>query len=57
MSRRTVGNLGTARAKRGELDLAEAAFKRAQALDPEDPRVKANLEELAELRRKKSGAP
>jgi Flp pilus assembly protein TadD len=50
-------NLGTARAKRGELDLAEAAFKRAQALDPEDPRVKANLEELAELRKKKSGPP
>jgi tetratricopeptide (TPR) repeat protein len=50
-------NLGTARAKRGELDQAEAAFKRAQALDPEDPRVKANLEELLELRKKKSGAP
>jgi Flp pilus assembly protein TadD len=50
-------NLGTAKAKRGELDQAENAFKRAQALDPEDPRVKANLEELAELRKKKSGSP
>ena len=50
-------NLGTTRAKRGELDQAEAAFKRALALDPEDPRAKANLEELGELRRKKSTAP
>jgi len=46
-------NLGTALAQKGQLDEAEAAFKKAQALDPSDPRVKANLEELAELRKKK----
>ncbi|GMV18857.1 MAG: tetratricopeptide repeat protein [Polyangiaceae bacterium] len=46
-------NLGTALAQKGKLDEAESAFKKAQALDPSDPRVKANLEELAELRKKK----
>jgi Flp pilus assembly protein TadD len=50
-------NLGTALGKRREWDKAEAAFRRALALDPEDPRAKANLEELAELRRAKSSAP
>ncbi len=47
-------NLGTAEAKRGNLDKAEEAFKKAQALDPSDPRAKANLEELSELKRKKA---
>ncbi|MCC6897836.1 MAG: tetratricopeptide repeat protein [Polyangiaceae bacterium] len=47
-------NLGTALAQKGQLDEAEAAFKKAQALDPSDPRVKANLDELAELRKSKS---
>lgn len=46
-------NLGTALAQKGQLDEAETAFKKAQAIDPSDPRVKANLEELAELRKKK----
>jgi peroxiredoxin len=33
-------------AKRGDYGSARKAFQRALALDPEDPRAKANLEEL-----------
>jgi Flp pilus assembly protein TadD len=50
-------NLGTALAQKGKLDEAEAAFKKAQALDASDPRVKANLDELAELRKKTKPKP
>lgn len=46
-------NLGTALAKQGELAEAEKAFKAALKLDPTDPRAKANLAELEELRQKK----
>jgi len=34
------------------LDDAERAFRRALALDATDPRAKANLDELVELRKK-----
>lgn len=45
-------NLGTALAKQGKLDEAEDAFKEALRLDPTDPRAKANLAELEDLRKK-----
>jgi Flp pilus assembly protein TadD len=48
-------NLGTALAKKGDLPAAERAYQRALALDPSDPRAKANLAELAEMKREKSG--
>ena len=46
-------NLGTALARKGKLSEAEQAFKKALLLDPSDPRAKANLEELALLRKQK----
>jgi len=49
-------NLGTALAKKGDLAAAERAYQRALTLDPSDPRAKANLAELDELKRAKSGA-
>jgi Flp pilus assembly protein TadD len=44
-------NLGTALAKKGDFSAAERAYQRALSLDPSDPRAKANLAELAELKR------
>src|SRR6202000_1796714 len=46
-------NLGTALAKKGDLAAAERAYQRAVAIDPSDPRAKANLAELADLKRAK----
>jgi Flp pilus assembly protein TadD len=46
-------NLGTALVKKGELDEAELAFRSAESIDPTDPRPKANLADLAELRKKR----
>jgi Flp pilus assembly protein TadD len=46
-------NLGTALAQKGEYDEAEKAFNKALAIDATDPRAKANLDELAEVRKKK----
>jgi hypothetical protein len=37
---------------RGKLDDAEHAFKKAAELDPTDPRPKASLQDLAEIRKK-----
>lgn len=48
-------NLGTALAQKQRYAEAEQAFRRAEQLDPTDPRVKANLQELEDLRR--GGAP
>jgi Flp pilus assembly protein TadD len=47
-------NLGTALAKKGDLLAAERAYQRALALDPTDPRAKANLAELAEMKHAKA---
>jgi Flp pilus assembly protein TadD len=44
-------NLGNAYADDGKLDDAERSFKKAAELDPTDPRPKANLKDLAELRK------
>lgn len=44
-------NLGLVLAAEGKLDAAEKALQTAGRLDPSDPRVKANLEELRELRK------
>jgi Flp pilus assembly protein TadD len=43
-------------AKKGDLAAAERAYQRALTLDPSDPRAKANLAELAEMKRAKAGA-
>ena len=43
-------NLGTALAKKKRYSEAEAAFRKALALDPTDPRAKANLAELRQLK-------
>jgi Flp pilus assembly protein TadD len=45
-------NLGSALVDQGKLDDAARAFRKAVELDPTDPRPKANLEDLAEIRRK-----
>ena len=45
-------NLGTASVKKGDLAEAERAFKKAQSLDPTDPRPKANLADLEALKKK-----
>ena len=45
-------NLGTAQARKGQYDDAERSFRRALAIDATDPRAKANLDELIELRKK-----
>lgn len=45
-------NLGLARAAQGRLDDAEKAFRQALRLDPSDPRAQANLQDLADLRRR-----
>ena len=50
-------NLGTALARKKEYDEAEKAFNSALALDPQDPRAKANLSELAELRKATGKGP
>ena len=42
-------NLGTAHAKQRQFGAARAAFDKAAALDPTDPRVEANLAELEQL--------
>jgi Flp pilus assembly protein TadD len=42
-------NLGLVRVRLGDNAGAKQAFQRAQALDPSDPRPKANLQELQEL--------
>ncbi|HVU01984.1 MAG TPA: tetratricopeptide repeat protein [Polyangiaceae bacterium] len=44
-------NLGSAFVALGRLDDAERAFKKAGALDPTDPRPKASLGDLAEIRK------
>lgn len=44
-------NLGNALADDGKFDEAERAYKKAVELDPTDPRPKASLKELAELRK------
>jgi Flp pilus assembly protein TadD len=49
-------NLGTAFAKKGDLVAAERAYQHALALDPSDPRAKANIAELADLKRARAGA-
>jgi Flp pilus assembly protein TadD len=45
-------NLATALAQTGDLVEARRALVRAQKLDPSDPRVRANLDELRELEKK-----
>ena len=44
-------NLGTALARTGKRQQARQAFERAVALDPTDPRPRANLQELDEIER------
>jgi Flp pilus assembly protein TadD len=48
-------NLGTALVKKGRYDDAQRAFEKAAALDPEDPRPRHNLDDLAELRKTGGG--
>ena len=43
-------NLGNALAEQGRYEPAEAALRQAQTLDPSDPRPRASLGDLAELR-------
>jgi len=45
-------NLGTALAQSGDRVEARKALERAQKIDPSDPRVRANLDELRELEKK-----
>ena len=47
-------NLGNLHAKRDKLPEAKAAIEKARAIDPEDPRVKAALAELAELEKSRT---
>lgn len=46
-------NLGNALAELGQYDQAEVALRQAETLDPSDPRPKASLRDLAELRTRK----
>lgn len=52
-------NLGNALAERGQYDEAEKALRHAQSLDPTDPRPRASLDDLAQLRayRKRPAPP
>jgi tetratricopeptide (TPR) repeat protein len=43
-------NLGNALAELGQYDQAEVALRQAETLDPSDPRPKASLRDLAELK-------
>jgi Flp pilus assembly protein TadD len=45
-------NLGTALAQMGKYKEAREALGRAKKIDPSDPRVKANLDELNDLEKK-----
>jgi len=45
-------NLATAVAQRGDRAEARRALEKAQKIDPTDPRVKANLDELRDLEKK-----
>ena len=49
-------NLGTALAKKGDLAGAERAYQRALSLDPSDPRAKASLSELSEMKHAKAAS-
>jgi Flp pilus assembly protein TadD len=50
-------NLGHAYADDGKFEDAERSFKKAAELDPTDPRPKANLKDLAELRKARAQQP
>jgi Flp pilus assembly protein TadD len=47
-------NLGNALAQKGDYHGARAAYQKAQAVDPTDPRVKAVMAELDALEKKAS---
>jgi Flp pilus assembly protein TadD len=49
-------NLATALAQIGHYEEAKEALDRAKKIDPTDPRVKANLDELRDLQTKRTGA-
>ena len=49
-------NLGTALAETGRLDEARRALSRALALDPSDPRARANMDDLAQLEKRRTVA-
>lgn len=49
-------NLGLAQASRGKFSEARSSFTHAQALDPEDPRPRQSLEDLAEALQRSSPA-
>src|SRR6185436_12656444 len=44
--------LGSVLADQGRLDDAERAIRKAAEIDPEDPRAKGSIADLAELRKK-----
>ncbi|HWZ91636.1 MAG TPA: tetratricopeptide repeat protein, partial [Polyangiaceae bacterium] len=46
-------NLGTALAKKGDFAGADRAYQRALSIDPSDPRAKASLAELDEMKHAK----